>query len=366
MLYCLTAVMYFLNFRFGKSKYFSYFLFMFLLVLLAGSYGTYDTMIFYNRYIQYEKFSSFTEPLFTIVVRLFNQWGFSCQQFMLVLSFTELCGLFWFLNKYCKNHTVFFSLFIIFPMLSMFVQLRFLMGFIIVLCGSFPALIERRRLWQLRYIFWLVIAYLFHSSSIVYIVFLLAAYLDLKKTGIVSVIFIAIFSSAGYIQVIISYVSRFYNIQKLESILTATTGTSGQLGRCLLSIAMSIGMFIILWFIKKHILGNYDEDADNGMLDLMLKVDLLSLVFVPMIIFFSSGFYRIPQSLLVLNYITISNNIRITKKWTTTSKSLFLFILTIGAAFVLFYMMYSSAEMQEIVIKPFFKENLYINWLGKE
>ncbi|HBE87445.1 MAG TPA: hypothetical protein DDW53_22030 [Lachnoclostridium sp.] len=85
-----------------------------------------------------------------------------------------------------------------------------------------------------------------------------------------------------------------------------------------------------------------------------------------MIIFFSSGFYRIPQSLLVLNYITISNNIRITKKWTTTSKSLFLFILTIGAAFVLFYMMYSSAEMQEIVIKPFFKENLYINWLGKE
>ncbi len=361
MLYIGTVLMYIFNQIFGNSKYFRPLMFVFLFILLAGSYGTYDTMIFYDRYNNYLAFTSYTEPGFTFIVELFHKIGFNDRLFMILLSLFELVVLFRFLNKYCINHTIFWGLFLIYPMLMFFTQLRFLLGFTIILGGSIPALIDKGKLWVVRYLVFLLIAYTIHSSSIVFIIFLIVNFIDIKKSIVISIVVSLLLFSVKYFNIIINLFGSFLNTEKVNIVLNEVSRAEGNFGRCIIATIMSLGMAGLLFLVKYKVFGDYVYEQQKISLDLIIKIDVLAFIFVPMILNFSVGFYRISQAILLINYAVIANNIRVSSKHKITYRGAMLNLTVLTIAFLLYISFFRSEEMQLLLQIPFFEDNWIIN-----
>lgn len=360
MSYVLFFIFYFANYFLGNLRGFKPLLFVYVYALLAGGYGTYDTQIFYSRYNNPLLYQNYTEPGFSCIVSFFHYLHFTDVEFIAILSLFELYALFYILNRYCTNQAFFWSLFLIYPLLLFFTQLRFLLAFSVVLRFGLPHLLERKKFYLIKYCIAVLVAYSIHSSCIVFLVFPIALFLSEKKTILISLFSFVILSSFTYVSSLLGIFSNIVGEEKISIITNETEKASGNLGRAIMAFLMSFGMYLLLKSIQKRFWGSLCvSERDSTLLNLMIKIDFLCIIFIPLIYSISVGFYRISQALLIPNFIIIANYIGQIMKIKNSKKisGIILSILCISYVIYLFYSVFDSSVMQSLVLVPFFEEN---------
>ncbi len=352
MLYICTFFILIFNVLFWKSKKIYILDFIYFFILLGWSDGTYDTLIYIERYMEATRFESFTEPLFNLIIITSNNIGLDYRTFFIISAFIEILLILRFIKKYTNNIGCVVVLFIIYPMITLFVQLRFLLAFTIVLCFGINSLLKKGKFYELKFIIAILIATMIHYSSIIYLILLLADKFKIKKIIILVVIFMIAMSSLTFFTPILNFAKSFMGEEKVDILIEGSTNVDGNVGRTILILFMVLGYYVIYLYMT------YDgSNENNKFAEKVLKYNILSLITIPLLHLMSSGFYRIPQSLLILNYIAISKYFVKNEKYKIKKKELILALISIAYAIILFLMMYHTREIYDLVIIPFFEQN---------
>lgn len=356
---CLVACNCIYNLKNKKSNILFGINFIFFIILLGFTYGPYDTQIFIDRYVNYQKFESFTEGLFNVIVKFFNNLGINYRMFMIIVAFAELFLIFKFIKKHTSNVFFVLALFMIYPMIVWFTQLRFLMAFTVVLTGAINSLIERKKNYKLKATIFIIIATFIHSSSLFYLCFLFVDKFSNKKTiGVTLIIIVGIF----FIEPMMKIATFIVGTTKINAIIAEMQRATGLFGRCVTALTMILGYFFIFELIKSDSKYCQENEKNIKFINLVFKYNACSLICVPLIVTFSTAFYRIPQSLLLLNYIAISKYLISNKDFKIKRNEFYVYILSILYAITLFFMMFHTEEIYKLVVIPFFEQNIVANF----
>ncbi len=352
MLYICTIFILIFNIFFWKSKTMYIVDFIYLLILLGWSDGTYDTLIYIRRYVEAARFEDFTEPLFNLIINTSNGLGLDYRSFFIVSALFEVTLLLKFIKKYTENIGCVIVLFIIFPMVTLFVQLRFLLAYTIVLCFGINSLLKKKKLYELKFIIAIMIATMIHYSSIIYLFLLLADKLTMRKIIIIVLIFMVAMSSLTFFTPVLNFAKSLMGEKKVDILIEGSTNVDGNFGRTVLILFIVFGYYAIYLYMKKD-----SEESNNKFAENILRYNIVSLVTIPLVYLMSSGFYRIPQSLLILNYIAISKYFKNTERHKNKKKELTLALMSIAYSLILYVMMFHTKEIYDLVIIPFFEQN---------
>ena len=360
MLYIITILFILINILMRDSKYLFVVDFVFLFILLGLSDGSYDTLIFFNRYIDPERYSDFTEILFNGIIKFFHLLNFNYRQFMMAVSFIELIMLFVFIKKHTKNVCFVIGVFMIFPMLHSFEQLRFLMGFIIVLTVGIDSLLKSKKNHTIIYCISVLIATLIHSSCIFFMLFILAKKFNTKTIIKITIFTTIILSTIGIRPEMLKIIGFIIGDSKLEIVTRIQKGQEGQFGCSCLSTLVFLEYLVYYLYInnKTDKLGINKSDLDN--INLVLKFNIISIIAIPLIYIFSTAFMRIAVFLLILNYVFISKSLDYDKKYCTTKYKFIITISTTMCAVVLFFFASHTKIAFDLNVRPFFEENIIL------
>lgn len=357
MLYLITFFMIIINLIYRDSKKVLVIDFIYFMIMLGFSYGSYDTMIFINRYLHPEKYERFTEKLFNFIVIAFNRMNFSYRTFMISTAFVELSMIFNFIKKYTLNYGYVVALFVIFPMILVFEQLRFLMAFTIVLRFGIENLIDKKKFYRIKFLICIGIASLIHSSVIFYLVFLIADFFGVKtliKFTVIAIIVSFVITTNPQILRIIGYV---IGSDKLEIVTRIQKGQEGQFGCSALSMLVFLEYFLYYYYAtrRKKELGLCEKDIE--FLTTVLKFNIISMISIPLIYVFSVAFMRIAVNLALINYVGISKSLGYNKKYCINKEKAQLFFIALVITIVLFFFASHTEEAFVLNVFPFFEEN---------
>lgn len=362
MLYLLTIVFLFLNLLFKNSKYLLFLDFGLLFILLGFSYGPYDTMIFIDRFVNYKHYAGFTEILFNNIINLGHNLGMDYRTFLLVTSFIELLLIFFVIKKNTKNYCYVIALFILYPMILMFEQLRFFMAFTIVIVGAIDPIINKSKFYKIKAIIFIIIASMIHSSCIFYMIFIFIDNINIKKLFIITIIASLFLSSMSLIKPLMNSVSQIIGEEKVAIVGTEIERLNGNFGRSFLVIYIIIMYYIQYLYMKndKFFYNNKNKD-DIEFIERTLKFNIACLMCIPLTMLVSPAFYRMPQSVTILNYISFSKYIKSHGTKIRKKEFIFIFINCIYALSLIILLVHSS-EAIGLIITPFFEQNAILKF----
>ncbi|WP_295799628.1 EpsG family protein [uncultured Treponema sp.] len=269
-------------------------LFCFLWILFAFNTENPDRENYVTFYKTLKKISYWSglEPGFVLFIKLCHKLNFSYQNFLTLYSFLGLSFLFNFILRYSKKPVTVATLFVLYPYFFQIVQIRFFFASCISIWG-FHFLIDKKKWHNLKFIFTILCACLFHISSLMYFLFLLGnfKYRKILKGIVFIVISILLVEFVGF-----SIMKKF--IPKLSHYLNGIGGTR---------FATKL-FFIIYYFMKIHIsmfLKKRIPEKDSFS-DFSIKASLISVCFFPLICQ-SMDFQRLEQTSIILFYILAIN-----------------------------------------------------------
>lgn len=363
MLYIITIIMIILNLLYRDSKKVYCLSFFYCFIMLAFSYGSYDTLIFINRYLHPERYYEFTEILFNAIVMFFNKLKVSYMSFMVMISLIEITLIFNFIKRHSLNNCYVIGLFILYPMLVWFEQLRYLMAFTIVLTCGVECLISKPKHYRVKAFLFIIMATLIHSSSIFWIVLLVAEYLDLKKIKLLTFCSLFMMLLVGVSPDILKLVEMFIGEEKTRIITTLTKLQDGKFGCTVLSACVFLEYIVFYKYVqkRKEFLGLTEKD--NIYLDEVYKFNIISIISIPLIWMFTVAFMRIATSLLLLNYIGFSKVMSYKKKMCTTKEKFTITIIVVTYTIMLLIFNIHTEEAVNLILKPFFEQNILWNFI---
>jgi len=283
------------KYRFNELEFpFLIFLFFILWFLFAFNTENPDkkNYVFFFYALKKLKYYAGLEPGFVFFIKITHKIGFEYQQFILLYSFIGLSLLFNFIVRYSKRPTAVILLFVLYPYFFQIVQIRYFFASCISIWGC-HFLIDKKGHYNLKYIFSIVVAGLFHISSVLYLVFLLVNlnYRYLKKI-IPIVFFTLIIGEYIGLNVLKSI------IPKLEHYISNKTGTR---------IATKL-FFLFYYLVKIHIslFLKKRNKKDENFSTFAIKANLISCLFY-VLIWQSMDFQRLEQTLIIHFYILTTN-----------------------------------------------------------
>ena len=350
MLYLFYFCIIIINITFHKHKEMLLMIdFIGLFILLGFSYGAYDNLIFIRRYMYPEQFESYTEPLFNLIVNISNKIGLSYRQFIIIISIFILLFIFNFIKDKSNNIGYAIALYLIYPAILVFAQLRFLMAFSIVLNFGIGNLIKKPKFYKIRATLAIVIASLIHFGAAFYLLFVLLENKDTKKIVFFTSIICILVYCIGFIPNVANIMSKFISEEKVEILIFGHENVEGNFGRAITSLLIIVGYIIYYYLFLVYGVENKKEQEYDK---LILNFNIISIISIPLILKFSMGFLRIPNSMMLLNYIAISHYFEKKNKNNTI-----LCISTFIFSFILMVMVVHTPEAIERVITPFFEQN---------
>lgn len=328
--------------------------FIFMWIFLGWARGAYDVEIGISRYINVNKYTEFTEPIFTMLVNLGHKVAMNYRTFYAIIAFVELFAIYKFINKYTNYSTLVLGLFIIFPMAYMFTLVRFLLAYCVVLCGGINVLLEKKRGYEIKYVIYVLVASLIHYSSAFFLIYLLVEKLNKKNTIRFVMVVMLILSSVTVFSNIVGIFSNYINAEKVNNVLNNSVG-KGILGRTVTSSVMCI----TYWIIYKLCDGSLEENDkwDRNKNLLIYKINIANLISIPLAVFYAIGFSRIFVVSLILSYISYSNMLNKVDIHHINKKKLYATGILIFCLLFELYFTYRSDTMQEKSLRPMFEQN---------
>lgn len=296
---------------FKKNKFVSIVMLVFMWILFGWSYGNADYSIYLVRYNYYSNnwVSSITEPIFTILMKLFNGLGFNYQQFLIILSIIGLLIYYIFAKSQTENVNVALSFYMIFPLCMDICQIRFYIASIFVYIGFYFLFNEKisQRKSMALYILFATIATMCHFGAIFTLLFVLAKKYSKQKcefivVGLIAIIFLFEFAGFNRLSDLPNFSSSFFN-----KIIYVIRNAEKYNIREIIKAYFRMIIFFFCFFLEYLILikSNINKEKFNK-LNLAFKINILALIIFPLI-FVSLDLYRIQFLLTFANYVTFTS-----------------------------------------------------------
>lgn len=292
----------------------------------------------------------------------FRSLGFSFFEFREILVGIGLLFIFLLTRKLAANPHLVYTSYLLYLIFLDYIQLR---NFIAccVFCLALVILLQQRQHWRILFVLFILLASSFHSSFIVYLMFLVIPSNEWNKSKIVKsiAIFAVIFSVfAVFSRNSISFVSdviSFVDVERSARYADKATNFGG-LYFIVLQVATSVLMLVFVKGYEYNVNGRFIVNENGELIDvqktlrLIFYIDLLAIALCPMVIF-SITFYRLLRNLYLINVIGFS-------LYNKKNQSVWMFV------FLLFYIvMWSGIEFSggnfERLVLPLFYTNIYFN-----
>lgn len=194
------------------------------------------------------------------------------------------------------------SLFLIFPAFLDFIQIRFFIAEIIVLYAV-KFLLNEKKWNSIKYIIAVLIASLFHSSAIIYLIFLLNKFINKNKE--IYLIIISAFTIICSLNVdkIIYLLSSIIKSERLLNRYFYNATAAG-----MKDILLNVFVILLFYYISKKILDkiNNMDFADNEK-SFFIFFNKINLLIAPILILslVDISFFRVQRILWILMYIAL-------------------------------------------------------------
>lgn len=352
MLYIIGIILIFLSFKYIDNKYLSYLLLLYIWFIFAFNYYNPDYETYRYIYIKLGmgmfNTVSVTEKGFQILCYSLYNLGLTYEQFRIFLAFscTFLLGIT--IKKYTKNCNIVYSLFIVFPLWISIVQIRSFISLLIVLLAIYY-LSENKKI---IFIFLILFATCFHSSSILYLILLLSPKFSIQTCIIYSlfIFLLCFFIQTDLVRLIIS---RFVSTYKMDNWL------DGNIDRTMLGIIILIIVKLLLIVIEFifYIKEKYSSKINLYQHKFILKISILCFSLTSLEIF-KSDFERMWRVPIVLSYIFFADLIS-TKKIVSNInvRKITVFLLYYSGYLIYFFIGFSTYF--DIAFRPIFENNLF-------
>lgn len=381
MLYILALVVIAL----GLVKKKSNIVFMAILLLIWLMFGwsseNADYLIHLGRFNNYELTSIYTEALYTMLMRCANYAGLTYQQFLPLVMLVYVTVIGFIVKKESKAPAFVLALYMIFPACMEAVQVRYTLASALVLLGFYFLFKENDKLGELKFVSMVILAAFMHISTIVFILFLLVKRLNKSRTILYTAILsVIIYSSRA--SFVINLIGKLPGMaEKTSRVLVSAANKYTMITvmktahRCIVFFAV----FMFLLYLLKKWNEKYKLELNISYIEKMQKANIISLAILPLL-FYSVDFYRIQQTLSLLNYCALSyyavilpeaRNLvqrEFTEKisFVTTRKRIGYVLGCVGMAVLNLYYLVLNSNNLFTVFKPFFENNLFFGGVCKE
>lgn len=337
--YCFLII---LLFAFRKSKFFCFVALLFLFVLFAFNTDIADRDNYEQALSMSHSIS--IEPLYgallgaLVFLNLDVQWLYYLCAPLLLLS------LFTFIRKYSNHPNYVISIYMICVFFLDVVQNRFSFALIFIYWGFYYLLSNDRLKSTLFFVVFILISTLIHSSSIVFLIFLLAKYLDRKQVNLFVLISLPFVLSFSFLAS--SYIGELLGISGWMQRLQTAGNYSGT--NMVLVCSLVLILIILMYYLSYRTINPLSSNL-KSLGEIGLKIATISLLYIPLLQF--SADFRRHFFLIFIVLVTISSN------WIFSSKSKAPLLFQLLVAVLLFYYFSIAGDSYVTVIKAIFSNN---------
>lgn len=283
-----------------------------LWVIMSFTYGIADESVYMSRYNNPDLWIGKTELVYSALISICNKVGFTFQQFKMVVSALELWLIASTVWKYAKYPNIILVLYSLYPFALNVAQMRNALATAIMIYACRYLVFDndagkRMTLSDVKYCCCIILATLVHSTSIIWLVLLVAKKSDIKftfKFTLLSNFVIAFVLSP-------STIARVVNIfgagNRIGTYLTNEYQQSSyrHYGIALIQVILTaLFMIGICIYIIRHKKVFVDVDK----IDLLLKMNIVILCIFSLILKYTGEAYRLQEGLMLVNYMLIVNS----------------------------------------------------------
>lgn len=371
--YVVYLIMIISAYKFSKSKLQTLIMLSFMVIIFGLNnhhlgHSNYHNMDFNNYYTLYLSNNGSisarnVEIGFKFLMFISNKIGLSFNAFRIGIALMGYIMIFNTIKKYSSNPNLVFSIYLIYPFINDVIQIRnFLAASIVVF--SFRYLLESGKYNSLKYISGILIASTIHLSSLFYLIFIIAKYINHKTIFRIVFLIFPVLTIFAYTPLYIYLVRLFTDSEKILSYLSRRT-TWG--------LFFVFGILFLFYFLqyylnnecRKDIFYENKSDIRSGIFgeinvnryefyNMILKVNTLLMLTAPLLVY-NFNFIRIYRNIMILNYIVFSDGILFNKK---SKRSVLNGILVFGVGIVLFIFFYGMYASEQIF--PVFNDNILL------
>lgn len=355
ILFGFTAILVILGLIFKKSKILFLCQIIFAWILLAFNTDSADYIVHLNIFNSVQKDISIISNkggLYSLICYFFRSNNLEFEIMNILLNTLAMIVLIVIINKLTDKVCFVTSLFFIFPYFNYVIQKRFFLASVIIVLALYFELRNRKGDRIISVILCIVAAQI-HVTAYTYLVYIFLFRVPMKKLKkilpimiLLSIILIPVLPKLALIVFPASKVELYFLKLKLG-----------------IDDALFWTCFHLLFVLIIYILYKKNKSEGNIFLEKVLKLNLISLIFVSLY-YYEPTFFRIFRTLLIFNYICLANmqlnGVAIKKK---------MFFIT---NFQICYALFSFIVVHIIVsmgfdkiILPIFESNMIINYIFK-
>lgn len=307
MLLGITVVLICLCLNYRKSQVLAFILQIWLWVLYAWSSGTADFSIYENRYNLYGARISYTEPIYTTIVRIAHYFKLDFRSFMIVSVLIAMFLMYKTANDFSINVGEVIGLYAIFPFVMDVTIMRYFIAQSIIIYGFRFLMNDEKENSLKNTLYWCICVLLasgIHMLCILFLLFLIPKYCSVKKTTMITVIGIGILYICLNRQIAYRVISLLVSSEKANMVLGGEYSKTRQLIN-IIRILLIFVEFLVLWFTLKNRKTTIDEKVGIGFHEKIMKMNIIMLLILPISTVVSDCF-RIQTTLTFFNYIYFS------------------------------------------------------------
>lgn len=365
-----------------KKKSNIVFVAMLLLIwlMLGWSSENADYSIHLGRFNNYKLTSIYTEVLYTMLMRGANNAGLTYQQFLPLVMLVYVAVIGFIVKKESKAPAFVLALYMIFPACMEAVQVRYTLASTFVLLGFYFLFKEDDKLGELKFVCMVILATFMHISTSVFLLFLLVKRLNKSRTILyTTIISVIIYSSRA--SFVINLIGKLPGMAEKTSMVLASAADKYTMITVIKTTYRCLVFFVVFMFLL-YLLKKWNEkyklELSISFIEKMWKVNIISLAILPLL-FYSVDFYRIQQTLSLLNYCALSYYAVILPEarnftqrefknnyFVTTRKRIGYVLGCVVMAVLNLYCLVLNSNNIITVFKPFFENNLFFGGVCKE
>lgn len=370
MLYILALLGIIMSFLLKKNKFVKMYDLTLIFILIGWSYNNADYLVHLRRYNEYASNSWQTEPLFTFIVKTFNLFSFSYNQFLVVFALFVIYSFYRFIKKNTQYKNFVLALYLIFPLCMDTTMVRYTLATAIAYL-FFDKLYEDDIKSLFIYILGVLISSLVHYSTIFFLLFIIPRFLERKKLIVLVFLENIIFLFFGRFFLFFSNELKnltFLNIGKKISIVLDFSKNTYSIQNhinyiikiCIISWVIIFTLYLIKKSYKSKGCSKHEKYIART-----LNINITCLFILPLILIIPDLF-RIQLSLLIINYTAVAMYFEDNRSKNSLKRVLYVNkqSMTIGISTLIFsllslYFWVLSSENINTVFKALFENNIF-------
>ena len=312
--------------RRSKPVFFLILIGMWFLMIDCGE--TLDSQNYINEFNNITFANATKEPLYVLIVYFFKNIGLNYNTYHALSSSIIIMFIGWATYKMAHNYNLVLCLFLVYPFALYVVQIRNCIAFsLCMIAFTFlmrnddkiinKGLIDRKKN-EILYVILILCASFIHSAYLFFLVFLIAKKIEMKKVIVFTAVALIV-ESIILNKTILLNIAGLFNVRSRLEYYFYFQNLNGQSDislRIIITFIMYLCLFGYFILNKKH-KNNTNEYIGLRVYNqnmLTLKINIMCMLIIPIVPLIREIF-RIQEALMLLNYITITNNMDLQKTW---------------------------------------------------